>query len=185
MEATSSLASVERMQEYTKLPQEPPIIQPNDPKQGSWPLLGTIDIRGLSLRHRPDLPLVLKDISMSVPSGAKVGIVGRTGAGKSSLLSAIFRLVEPESGSIVIDGKDIKNIGLTPLRGSALSLLPQMPFIFQGSLRENLDPFKEFSDRQIWEVLDDVQLRQKISQNEEGLYYKIQEGVTYFSVGEK
>ena len=74
-------------------------------------------MRDLTLRHRPDLPLVLKDISMNVPSGAKVGIVGRTGAGKSSLLSAIFRLVEPESGSIIIDGKYVNSIGLAPLRG--------------------------------------------------------------------
>ena len=141
MEATSSLASVERMQEYTHLPQEPPRSLPDDPQPGEWPTDGLLEIEDLSVRHRADLPLVLKKVSLGVPPGSKVGVVGRTGAGKSSLLQALFRMVEAQSGSISIDHRDIFQMGLEPLRSCALSLLPQTPVLFSGSLRDNLDPF--------------------------------------------
>ena len=103
MEATSSLASVERMQEYTVLPQEPPLYLPADPVASSWPQGGSLVIANLSVRHRLDLPLVLKDVSLSVPAGGRLGVVGRTGAGKSSLIQALFRLAEHDSGSVSID----------------------------------------------------------------------------------
>ena len=99
----SSFASVERIQEYTQLPQEPQQTKPEDPLPGTWPLDGSLDIQNLHLRHREDLPLVLKDISFRVQPGSKVGIVGRTGAGKSSLVQALFRLADFETGSITID----------------------------------------------------------------------------------
>ena len=98
VEACSSLASVERMQEYTQLPEEPPDTLATDPPPAAWPLEGSLEVRDLALRHRPDLPLAVKEFSLRVSPGLKVGIVGRTGAGKSSLLQALFRLVEPESG---------------------------------------------------------------------------------------
>ena len=108
------------------------------------------------MRHRSDLPLVLHDLSFTVPSGTKVGIVGRTGAGKSSLLQALFRLIEPHNGCIAIDNRDICDLGLLSLRAQALSLLPQTPFIFAGTLRENLDPFGNLSDDALWGALGDV-----------------------------
>ena len=93
---SSSFASIERMQEYAALPQEPALALPSDPAPGSWPNKGALEIRNLFLRHRPDLPFVLRDVSLSVAAGSKVGIVGRTGSGKSSLLQALFRLTPQE-----------------------------------------------------------------------------------------
>ena len=137
------------------------------------------------MRHRPDLPAVLSDVSLQVQPGSKVGVVGRTGAGKSSLLQALFRLAEPESGAILIDSKDTSKLGLNPLRRQALSLLPQTPFVFSGTLRENLDPFGHYSDEQLWEALMDVHLRDKVAASQEGLSSTIREGTSFFSVGEK
>ena len=103
------------------------------------------------MSHRIDLPPVLQDVSIQIPAGSKVGILGRTGAGKSSLLQALFRLAEPSGerqgdSCIFIDGRDIQRMGLLPLRRHALSLIPQTPFLFTGTLRENLDPFNSFTD---------------------------------------
>ena len=170
LQASSSLASVERMQEYTALPQEASLINQNEPKLISRarprPLEeGSLEIRNLSMRYREGLPLVLKNVSFSVPAGTKVGIVGRTGAGKSSLLQALFRLVEAEEGSAILIGNlDVKEVGLSELRRSMLSLLPQTPFLFEGTIRENLDPFGEYSDSQLVEVLGNVQMLHKVAE---------------------
>ena len=110
---------------------------------------------------------MLHEIELSVPAGSKVGVVGRTGAGKSSLLQVLFRMAEAESGCILIDNRDIQTPGLSAIRQRALSLLPQSPFIFEGTLRENLDPFSEFTEAELWEALHDVQLADKIMANAE------------------
>ena len=114
---------------------------------------GRIEFESYSTRYRPGLDLILKDVSFEVNPREKVGIVGRTGAGKSSLTLALFRMIEPTSGKIVIDGVDISQIGLVDLR-SKLTIIPQDPVLFTGSLRMNLDPFGSFSDDVIWSTLD-------------------------------
>jgi len=120
------LTSLERLLEYTELPQEPPHALPDDPTEASWPTKGAIEFKSVSMRYRPGLPLALREVSFAVGGGVKVGVVGRTGAGKSSLMALIFRLVESESGKIVIDGKDHATLGLRALR-SCISIIPQDP----------------------------------------------------------
>ena len=193
VDLSSSFASIERMQEYATLPQEPALALPSDPAPGSWPRKGALEIRNLFLRHRPDLPFVLRDVSLSVAPGSKVGIVGRTGSGKSSLLQALFRLT-PQEGedlegdippSIHVDGADIRKLGLTPLRRHALSLLPQTPFVFAGTVRDNLDPFQTSSEAELWAALAAVQLADKLRRSEQGLDTWLRESASFFSVGEK
>jgi ABC-type multidrug transport system fused ATPase/permease subunit len=115
----------------------------------------------LELRYAPDLEPVLNDISFDIPAGAKVGVVGRTGAGKSSMALSLFRIVEPSGGSILIDGIDISTLGLLDLR-SRLTIIPQDPVLFAGTIRSNLDPFNEYSDDKLWESLRKVRFLESL-----------------------
>lgn len=119
----------------------------------NWPSHGEIQFNHLSLRYHTSLPKALHDVTFTIPSGTKVGVVGRTGSGKSSLLLALLRIIEPSSGSIIIDGIDISTIPLDKLRGS-ISIIPQQPVLFSGTIRYNLDPFIQHSDAKIWTVLN-------------------------------
>lgn len=105
----------------------------------------------MQVRYAPQLPLVLKGLTCTLPGGKKTGIVGRTGGGKTTLIQALFRIVDPWIGQVLIDGIDICTIGLHDLR-TKLSIIPQDPVMFQGTLRSNMDPLGEYSDEQIWEV---------------------------------
>lgn len=105
----------------------------------------------MQIRYAEHLPSVLKNISCTFPGGKKVGVVGRTGSGKSTLIQAIFRIIEPTEGSIIIDDVDISRIGLHDLR-SRLSIIPQDPTLFEGIVRGNLDPLLQYTDKQVWEV---------------------------------
>lgn len=149
------LSSVERVCEYaTELVQE--ATYQNDstclPLEKNWPQTGHLELKNVSLRYRPELPFVLKNMNLNIPPGQKVGICGRTGAGKSTIMTALYRLSEPEGGEILIDGIDIQKIGLFELR-SKLSIIPQDPVLFHGTIRSNLDPFNELDDAVLNEAL--------------------------------
>lgn len=149
----TEMNSVERLYGYAfKLDQEAAYKKNEFTPAPEWPQTGYINFQNVNLRYRENLPLVLKDLSLNIYPGEKVGICGRTGAGKSSIMTALYRLTELESGTILIDGLDISDLGLFDLR-SRLSIIPQDPVLFQGSVRKNLDPFNEYSDEKLWDSL--------------------------------
>ncbi|KAK9469339.1 P-loop containing nucleoside triphosphate hydrolase protein [Lipomyces arxii] len=150
-----NMNSVERIEEYVALEQED--IDSGVEPPSEWPERGEIVVENLSLRYAPELPLVISGVSFKVEPGWKVGVVGRTGAGKSTIASAFFRFMEFDSGRIVIDGVDISTLELKDVR-QALTIIPQDPTLFTGSLRSNLDPFEEYSDAKIFESLRRVHL---------------------------
>jgi len=125
---------VERVRHYGELPVEAAPLLPTDPKPEAWPTRGAVTFNKVELRYRDDLPLVLKGVSFSINAGEKVGIIGRTGAGKSSIVQALFRTVEPAGGSIEVDGLDLAKLGLETIR-SRLGVIPQDAFLFQGTVR--------------------------------------------------
>jgi ABC-type multidrug transport system fused ATPase/permease subunit len=129
----------------------------------SWPLRGQIIMRNVTLHYEADAPPVLRDVTCTINAREKIGIVGRTGAGKSSLISALFRITELTSGAIEIDGVNVLRIGLHDLR-SKISIIPQDPVLFIGTLRRNLDPFNDFDDDLLWGVLQDVHLTRAVAE---------------------
>ncbi|KAL2177987.1 P-loop containing nucleoside triphosphate hydrolase protein [Thermothelomyces heterothallicus CBS 202.75] len=155
-EVENGMNSVERLRYYgTELEQEAPLKTIEVRK--SWPEKGEIIFDNVEMRYRPGLPLVLQGLSMHIRGGERVGIVGRTGAGKSSIMSTLFRLVELSGGHITIDGVDISTIGLHDLR-SRLAIIPQDPTLFRGTVRSNLDPFGEHTDLELWSALRQADL---------------------------
>ncbi|KAL8122791.1 hypothetical protein AgCh_010969 [Apium graveolens] len=156
------ITSIERIKQFMKIPPEPPSVIENNRPPTSWPSKGEIKLQNLKLRYRPNSPLVLKGLTCTFKEGSKVGIVGRTGSGKTTLISALFRLVEPYSGKIFVDGIDICSIGLKDLR-MKLSVIPQEPTLFKGSIRTNLDPLGLYTDDDIWKALEKCQLKNLIS----------------------
>lgn len=152
-----NMNSVERLQEYEAVDQEPAAEIPETKPDSSWPTAGEIEVKDVSLRYAPELPRVIKNVSFHVKSCNKIGIVGRTGAGKSTIITAFFRFLDLESGQITIDGVDISKIGLSDLR-QAITIIPQDPTLFTGTVRSNLDPFDQYSDEQIFEALTRVNL---------------------------
>ncbi|KAJ5958252.1 uncharacterized protein N7479_005402 [Penicillium vulpinum] len=156
-EVQQNMNSVERVREYLEVDQEAASVIEESRPESDWPSQGAVEFVKYSTRYRPDLDPVLKEVSFSIKAGEKVGIVGRTGAGKSSLALALFRGLEAEAGQIIIDGVDIGSIGLRDLR-EAITIVPQDPTLFTGTLRSNLDPFGLFSDEQIFTALRRVHL---------------------------
>ncbi|KAH9180111.1 hypothetical protein AeNC1_017245, partial [Aphanomyces euteiches] len=141
----------ERVLEYCEIePEAPRVISGAVSKE--WPANGDIQFTNMGFRYKDNDPLVLKDVNVHIHSGEKIGIVGRTGAGKSSLIMALFRINELASGSIKIDGMDISKVGVKTLR-SAIAIIPQTPVLFKGTLRNYLDPFSEFTDDELWSAL--------------------------------
>ncbi|KAI0360038.1 ABC protein [Trametes cingulata] len=154
-EVENYMSSVERIVQYSRddqIPQEAPHEIPDHKPPPDWPARGAIEFKDVVMRYRPGLPFVLKGLSMQVNGGEKIGVVGRTGAGKSTLMLALFRIIELTSGSITIDGIDISKIGLKDLR-SKISIIPQDPLLFSGTIRSNLDPFNLYTDAQLWDAL--------------------------------
>ncbi|KAB5591062.1 Oligomycin resistance ATP-dependent permease YOR1 [Ceratobasidium theobromae] len=148
--------TVERIVHYRNLEQEPPANLPDDPP-AEWPQRGSINFRNVALRYRDGLPLVLDGLTFDVKPGERVGIVGRTGAGKTSLLTALFRVAPLAGGTIEIDGINIEKVGIETLR-HRLSIIPQDAVLFEGTLRENIDPLKTKTDEQLYLALRKVQL---------------------------
>ncbi|XP_021729901.1 ABC transporter C family member 2-like [Chenopodium quinoa] len=182
--AENNFNAVERVGTYIDLPSEaPPVIESNRPPPG-WPSSGSIKFEDVVLRYRPELPPVLHGVSFTVNPSDKVGIVGRTGAGKSSMLNALFRIVELERGKILIDDYDIAKFGLTDLR-KVLGIIPQAPVLFSGSVRFNLDPFNEHNDADLWEALERAHLKEVIRRNPLGLDAEVSEAGENFSVGQR
>ncbi|KAL2337975.1 hypothetical protein Fmac_012421 [Flemingia macrophylla] len=167
------IISVERIKQFMQIPQEPPKILEDKRPPSSWPSKGRIEFHALKVKYRPNAPLVLNGITCTFKEGTRVGVVGRTGSGKTTLLSVLFRLVEPTSGEILIDGLNICSIGLKDLR-MKLSIIPQEPILFSGTVRTNLDPLDQFSDNEIWKVLEMCQLKEAIS----GLPYQMDSPVS-------
>ncbi|KAL3514320.1 hypothetical protein ACH5RR_027037 [Cinchona calisaya] len=156
------IISVERIQQFMHIPPEPPAIVEDNKPPSSWPSGGRIELLDLQIRYRPNAPLVLKGITCTFREGTRTGVVGRTGSGKTTLIGALFRLVEPYSGCIIIDGIDICSIGLKDLR-SKLSIIPQEPTLFKGSIRTNLDPLGIYTDEEIWTALKKCRLKDTVS----------------------
>ncbi|PWA81661.1 ATP-binding cassette subfamily C member 8 [Artemisia annua] len=178
------IVSVERVEQYMHIQSEAPeIIESNRPST-NWPSVGRVVIENLKIRYQPNSPLVLQGISCVFEGGHKIGIVGRTGSGKTTLISALFRLVEPTEGRIIIDDLDITSIGLHDLR-SSFGIIPQEPTLFSGSVRYNLDPLSEHSDHELWKVLEKCQLREAIQDKKEGLDSLVVQDGSNWSLGQR
>ena len=193
--------SAERICHYAlKLPQEAAYEHENNAPHREWPQNGEIEFENVSMAYRPGLPMVIRDLSFKVKSSEKIGICGRTGAGKSSIITALYRLSELDQGRIIIDGVDIANIGLRDLR-SKLSIIPQDPVLFNGTVRKNLDPFDEHDDAYLWKTLkragifSDEEIAQAAEYNKEEnsgaelskfhLYQNVEDDGANFSLGER
>ena len=177
----NQMTSVERVVEYTKLQPESDEVTKQTPKE--WPAYGKIKFNCVSLRYSPHDPWVLRKLTFDIRAKEKVGIVGRTGAGKSSLISVLFQLV-PYQGDVFIDDMNTKTIHLESLR-SKITIIPQDPVLFSGTIRYNLDPFDEYQDSQLWDALEEVELKNLVSGFPAGLSNKVLDGGANLSVGQR
>uniref|UniRef100_A0A1Y1KXE9 Multidrug resistance-associated protein lethal(2)03659 n=1 Tax=Photinus pyralis TaxID=7054 RepID=A0A1Y1KXE9_PHOPY len=176
----NNMTCVERILEYDSVEQEE---SGGVEVSTTWPEVGEIVFRNVTLQYLPDAPPTLKNLSFQVSSKEKIGIIGRTGAGKTSIANALLRLT-PISGEILIDGVDTKSINLQALR-SKISVIPQDPTLFSGTLRQNLDPFQEYEDSALWNVLEDVELKELFASSPQGLCHVISQGGKNVSVGQR
>ncbi|XP_032595385.1 multidrug resistance-associated protein 1 isoform X3 [Drosophila grimshawi] len=181
----TNIVSVERIKEYGETKQEAPWeLESDKQKPKNWPADGRVEFQNFQVRYREGLDLVLRGVSFNITGGEKVGIVGRTGAGKSSLTLALFRIIESAGGKILIDGVDIASMGLHMLR-SRLTIIPQDPVLFSGSLRSNLDPFEIKTDEELWKALELSHLKAFAKSLAAGLNHEISEGGENLSVGQR
>lgn len=174
------MTSVERVLEYANLPSES-----EDAKITStdWPINGAISFKSLSLRYSCDAEPMLRNLNIDIAAKTKIAIVGRTGAGKSSIVQALFRFAHID-GCAEIDGVDITSVGLRQLRQS-ITIIAQEPILFSGSIRHNLDPFGEYTDDDVWNALEEVELKQVISRTNDGLAMTIMNAGANFSLGQR
>ncbi|RMZ95784.1 canalicular multispecific organic anion transporter 1 [Brachionus plicatilis] len=180
----SNLTSVERINEYCNTPQEANWQNTNYKPDDKWPENGEIKFIDYSVRYRQDLDFALKNINCHIKPSEKIGIVGRTGAGKSSLSLALFRLLERNDGEILIDNMNTKRMGLHDLR-QKLTIIPQDPVLFSGTLRMNLDPFEQSTDKQIWNALEKAHLKTFVENLDKKLLFECSEGGENLSVGQR
>eukprot|EP00397_Hematodinium_sp_SG-2012_P003278 GEMP01003286.1.p1 GENE.GEMP01003286.1~~GEMP01003286.1.p1 ORF type:complete len:1499 (+),score=319.19 GEMP01003286.1:58-4497(+) len=181
----TQMVSAERMMEYgddEKVPKEAPLRIPDTQPKTDWPQ-GDLEWKNVHVKYRADLPLVLRDVSFCVKRGTSLGVCGRTGAGKSSVLNALMRMVEVHEGQQILDGIDLKTLGLHDLR-SRMLVIPQDPVVFSGDVRFNLDPFRESSDEALWDALKRSELLEKV-ESLGGLDGSVGEGGNNFSHGER
>ncbi|XP_064100115.1 ATP-binding cassette sub-family C member 5-like isoform X4 [Macrobrachium nipponense] len=184
-ETEARFTSVQRISNYAKglVSEAPSIIESKQPDK-AWPKYGRISFRKVQMKYRPETPLVLNDVTFDIDSMENIGVVGRTGSGKSSLGVVLFRLVELTGGSIRIDSINISTLGLEDLR-SRLSIIPQDPVLFIGTVRYNLDPFDNHSDEKIWSALEQTHMKERISNLDLKLNAPVIENGENFSVGER
>ncbi|NXY52739.1 MRP1 protein, partial [Callaeas wilsoni] len=183
-ELETNIVAVERVKEYAEMEKEAEWSIERTAPASSWPEEGKVEFRGYGLRYREDLDLVLKNINVTINGGEKIGIVGRTGAGKSSLTLGLFRINEAAEGEIIVDGINIAKIGLHDLRFK-ITIIPQDPVLFSGSLRMNLDPFDQHSDEDIWRSLELAHLKNFVSSLPDKLNHECAEGGENLSVGQR
>uniref|UniRef100_A0A8C0IGK9 ATP binding cassette subfamily C member 4 n=1 Tax=Bubo bubo TaxID=30461 RepID=A0A8C0IGK9_BUBBB len=181
-EVENLMISVERVMEYTELEKEAP-WETNKHPPPEWPSQGMIAFENVNFTYSLDGPLVLRHLSVLIKPKEKVGIVGRTGAGKSSLIAALFRLAEPE-GRIWIDKYLTSELGLHDLR-KKISIIPQEPVLFTGTMRKNLDPFNEYTDEELWNALEEVQLKEVVEDLPNKMEMQLAESGSNFSVGQR
>uniref|UniRef100_A0A668AVN9 Multidrug resistance-associated protein 1 n=1 Tax=Myripristis murdjan TaxID=586833 RepID=A0A668AVN9_9TELE len=180
----TNIVAVEKVKEYSDTEKEAEWRHEPSSLPPGWPTGGDIEIRGLGLRYRADQDLAIRNITVSIQAGEKVGIVGRTGAGKSSLTLGLFRIIEAAEGQIFIDGVDIAKLGLHELR-SRITIIPQDPVVFSGSLRMNLDPFDSYSDEEVWRALELAHLKSFVSGLPDKLNHECCEGGENLSLGQR
>ncbi|CAI5992242.1 unnamed protein product, partial [Closterium sp. NIES-64] len=180
----NKLVAVDRIRHFSAIPSEAPLIVEGNRPSADWPNRGSISFENLQMRYREAMPLVLKGVTVTFRGGEKVGVVGRTGSGKSTLVVALFRLVEPVGGRVMIDGVDISTIGLQDLR-SRLAIIPQDPTLFEGTVRSNLDPLGRYHSSLLWEVLEKCQLAEAVMDKEDKLDAIVVEGGENWSVGQR
>ncbi|KFO89418.1 Canalicular multispecific organic anion transporter 2, partial [Buceros rhinoceros silvestris] len=183
-ELETNIVAVERIKEYSETETEAPWIIEGKRPPDDWPSRGELEFVNYSVRYRKGLDLVLKGLNLQVHGGEKIGIVGRTGAGKSSMTLCLFRILEAAKGEIKIDGVKISEIGLHDLR-SRLTIIPQDPVLFSGTLRMNLDPLNKYSDEEIWKALELSHLKRFVSSQPSMLDYECSEGGENLSVGQR
>ncbi|KAL0660936.1 hypothetical protein Bca4012_097773 [Brassica carinata] len=180
----NKMVSVERIKQFTDIPAEAEWVSKENLPPSNWPFHGNVHLEDLKVRYRPNTPLVLKGITLDVKGGEKVGVVGRTGSGKSTLIQVLFRLVEPSGGRIVIDGIDICTLGLHDLR-SRFGIIPQEPVLFEGTVRSNIDPTDQYSDEEIWKSLERCQLKDVVATKPEKLDSLVVDSGENWSVGQR
>lgn len=179
------MTSIERLKFFSNLPPEKSVLKiQEEPLRPSWPEFGEISVENLQVRYAEHLPLVLKGLNFKVPAGNRVGIIGRTGSGKSTFFQSLFRFVEAEEGRILIDGLDIASVPLEKLRRS-LAIIPQDPVLFMGTIRNNLDRFNEYSDEEVIGVLRLVSMWKYVSELPHGLHSPVTEGGLNLSQGQR
>jgi len=181
------------IQAYCALPTEAPLALPEDQenKKKGWPQKGEVEFNQVYMKYSPETDFVIKDLNLQVAPGERIGCVGRTGAGKSSTINLLFRLQEVDKSGenghksyIKIDGVNTQNTGLHLLRGN-ISIIPQVPFIFTGTVKQNIDPLGEFTDDQIWNALQEVRLKEHVNKLKDKLETNITNASEVFSVGQK
>jgi ATP-binding cassette subfamily C (CFTR/MRP) protein 1 len=182
-EFESTLVSYERCLKIFEIPQEAP-QHIEQTYNANWPKTGQIKFDNLSLKYRPDTEIVLNSLSFTIKNGEKIGVIGRTGAGKSTLWLALCRIVEAHGGRILIDGTDISSLGLEDLR-QKITIIPQDATLFNGSLRFNLDPQGMYSDQDLIELANQASLEKLINRDDKGLDQQIEESGQNLSSGEK
>ena len=180
----NSMVGLERCLGFTSCPSEKPKEMAVDEVLNSWPSQGKIKFENFSVKYRPDTEVVLKNLNFDVDAHEKIGIVGRTGSGKSTISLCLFRIIEPMSGKISIDGVDITTLGLSKLR-SSLTIIPQDPSLMEGTLRYNIDPLGKYSDSEILDVMKKIDFQYIVQNSADGINQVIAEGGSNLSVGEK